>query len=104
MFAMFNLAQNTAPGHVHFKVEDDLFIALTDQPGISAAKYLARARCITVVEPRRFQIKWCGQLLRTACNIVAGRLSKKRKHITEERRVGKGCVSMGRSRCVSYHL
>src|SRR3546814_3550716 len=35
MFAMFNLAQNTAPGHVHFKVEDDLFLALTDQPGIS---------------------------------------------------------------------
>src|SRR3546814_13585460 len=33
MFAMFNLAQNTAPGHVHFKVEADLFLALTDQIG-----------------------------------------------------------------------
>src|SRR3546814_14267273 len=83
MFAMFNLAQNTAPGHVHFNVEDALFLALTDQPGISAAKYLARARWIPVVEPRRLPLKWYGARPRTAHKHVACRHSKNRQHELE---------------------
>lgn len=79
MFAMFDLPNNATPGRIHFKVEDDLFLALTDQPGIASAKYLARARWVTVVEPKRFPVKWFVERLRTAYQLVAGKLSKKRQ-------------------------
>lgn len=79
MFAMFDLPDNATPGRVHFKVEDDLFLALTDQPGIASAKYLARARWVTVIEPQRFPLKWYGERLRTAYELVAGKLSRKRQ-------------------------
>lgn len=79
MFAMFNRADSARAGQLHFKVEDDLFLALTEQPGIEAAMYLARAKWVTVVEPRRYALPWYGERLRKAYELVAARLSKKRQ-------------------------
>ena len=38
-------------GRLSFKVADDRFLELTDQPGIIPAPYLARAHWISVMEP-----------------------------------------------------
>lgn len=79
MFAMINLPASTRPGHVHFKVDDDLFLALTEQAGIQPAMYLARAKWITVVEPKRFPQTWYAGSLRRSYELIAGRLSKRRQ-------------------------
>lgn len=79
MFAMFNRANSARAGQLHFKVEDDLFLALTEQPGIAPAMYLARAKWVTVIEPKRYTLNWYGGRLRCAYEIVAGKLSKKRQ-------------------------
>jgi len=79
MFAMFNLPGWARAGWVHFKVDDDLFLALTEQPGIQAAAYLARAKWITVTEPRRYPRDWYAESLRRAYELVAQKLSKKRQ-------------------------
>lgn len=79
MFAMLNLPRSAHPGWLHFKVEDDLFLALTEQPGIMPAPYLARARWVTVTEPRRYAQDWTVARLRRAHELVAARLSKKRQ-------------------------
>jgi predicted DNA-binding protein (MmcQ/YjbR family) len=78
MFAMFNLA-GAAPGRMHFKVEDELFLSLTEQPGIAPAMYLARAKWVTVVEPKRYPLMWYGERLRRAYEIIGAKLSKKRQ-------------------------
>ncbi|NGY03581.1 MmcQ/YjbR family DNA-binding protein [Solimonas terrae] len=79
MFAMFNRADSARAGQLHFKVEDELFLALTEQPGIAPAMYLARAKWVTVVEPKRYPMSWYGERLRGAYEIIAGKLSKKRQ-------------------------
>ena len=78
MFARLNLG-GKYPDRVHFKVEDDLFLSLTEQPGIAPAMYLARAKWVTVVEPKRYPLDWYAQSLRRAYEIVAAKLSKKRQ-------------------------
>lgn len=78
MFAMFNLG-GLYPDRVHFKVDDDLFLSLTEQPGIAPAMYLARAKWVTVVEPKRYPLRWYADSLRRAYEIIAGKLSKKRQ-------------------------
>jgi predicted DNA-binding protein (MmcQ/YjbR family) len=79
MFAMINLPGWPRAGWVHFKADDDLFLALTEQPGIEAAAYLARARWVTVTEPRRYAQDWTAASLRRAYELVAQKLSKKRQ-------------------------
>lgn len=79
MFAMWNLAGWPNAGWLHFKVEDELFLALTEQPGIRPAMYLARARWVTVVEPKRYALDWYAARLRAAYEAVARKLAKKRQ-------------------------
>ncbi|WP_028081336.1 MmcQ/YjbR family DNA-binding protein [Solimonas soli] len=79
MFAMLNLPGWPRAGWLHFKVDDDLFLALTEQPGIQAAAYLARAKWITVTEPRRYARGWYAASLRRAYELTARKLSKKRQ-------------------------
>ncbi|MDR3446166.1 MULTISPECIES: MmcQ/YjbR family DNA-binding protein [unclassified Dyella] len=64
-------------GRIAFKVEDDRFLELTDQPGIIASPYLARARWVSVVEPQRFTAKELSEHIRTAYGLVRARLTKK---------------------------
>jgi predicted DNA-binding protein (MmcQ/YjbR family) len=64
-------------GRLAFKVEDDRFLELTDQPGMIAAPYLARARWVSVVEPKRFTTSELSELIRTAYGLIRARLTKK---------------------------
>ncbi|WP_267223350.1 MmcQ/YjbR family DNA-binding protein [Dyella silvae] len=64
-------------GRLAFKVEDDRFLELTDQPGMIAAPYLARARWVQVVEPKRFTTAELSGLIRTAYGLIRARLTKK---------------------------
>lgn len=64
-------------GRLSFKVEDERFLELGDQPGMIAAPYLARARWISVVEPQRFATaELCG-LVRTAYGLIRAKLTQK---------------------------
>lgn len=76
MFAIFNLAQE-GYGRIGFKVDDDLFLPLTEQPGIMPAPYLARARWVRVFETRRYSPEWFEERLRRAYELVAAKLTKK---------------------------
>ena len=64
-------------GRIAFKVEDERFLELTDQPGMIAAPYLARARWISVVEPQRFSTAELQELIRTAYGLIRAKLTKK---------------------------
>ena len=79
MFAMLNLPGWPRAGWVHFKADDDLFLALTEQPGIQAAAYLARARWVTVTEPKRYPRDWFAASVRRAYELIGAKLSKKRQ-------------------------
>lgn len=64
-------------GRLAFKVADERFLELTDQPGMIASPYLARAHWVMVQEPRRFSTaELCGHI-RTAYGLVRARLTKK---------------------------
>jgi len=60
-----------------FKVPDGRFLELTDQPGIIASPYLARARWVSVVEPWRFATAELAAHIETSYGLVRARLTKK---------------------------
>jgi predicted DNA-binding protein (MmcQ/YjbR family) len=64
-------------GRLSFKVHDERFLELSDQPGMIAAPYLARARWVSVVEPQRFATAELAELIRTAYGLVRAKLTKK---------------------------
>lgn len=64
-------------GRLSFKVEDERFLELTDQPGIIAAPYMARAHWISVIEPQRFATAELEAFIRTAYTLVRAKLTKK---------------------------
>lgn len=64
-------------GRLSFKVEDDRFLELTDQPGIIPAPYMARAHWISVIEPQRFPTAELETFIRTAYALVRAKLTKK---------------------------
>jgi predicted DNA-binding protein (MmcQ/YjbR family) len=64
-------------GRIALKVEDERFLELSDQPGIIAAPYLARARWVQVVEPQRFTTKELSEHIRTAYALIRAKLTKK---------------------------
>lgn len=66
-------------GRIAFKVEDERFLELTDQPGIIASPYLARARWVSVVEPQRFSTNELAEHVRTAYGLIRAKLPKKRQ-------------------------
>ena len=76
MFAMTH-ADGRDGGRLAFKVADERFLELTDLPGIIPAPYLARARWISVVEPRRFTTVELQALVLDAYALIRARLTKK---------------------------
>lgn len=64
-------------GRLAFKVADERFLELTDQPGIIPAPYLARARWVSVTEPSRFATTELQALLLDAYVTVRAKLAKK---------------------------
>lgn len=76
MFVMTH-ADGRENGRLAFKVADERFLELTDQPGVIPAPYLARARWIAVTEPSRFTTAELQALLLDAYAAVRAKLSKK---------------------------
>ena len=77
---MFACTGLTPASKYSFKVDDDRFLELTDQPGISPAPYLARAKWVQI-DPAT-----CGlgkqeicQLLKRSHELVVAKLSKKKQ-------------------------
>jgi predicted DNA-binding protein (MmcQ/YjbR family) len=70
-------ADGAEGGRMSFKVEDERFLELTDQPGIIPAPYMARAHWISVIEPRRFATSELEAFIRQAYTLVRAKLTKK---------------------------
>jgi predicted DNA-binding protein (MmcQ/YjbR family) len=64
-------------GRLSFKVPDERFLELTDQPGVIPAPYLARARWVSITEPSHFTTAQLQALLLDAYVTVRAKLSKK---------------------------
>lgn len=76
MFAMTPV-DGSERGRLAFKVPEERFLELTDQPGIIASPYLARAHWITVVEPRRFGTAELSAHIQVSYGLVRAKLTKK---------------------------
>jgi len=66
-----------SPDGFSFKVPDELFLALTEQPGIIPAPYAARNKWVRVTEPRRYGDAWLAARIRESYELVAAKLPKK---------------------------
>jgi len=64
-------------GRISFKVDDERFLELTDQPGIIPAPYLARSRWISITEPQRFATAELQVLILDAYTQIRAKLTKK---------------------------
>jgi predicted DNA-binding protein (MmcQ/YjbR family) len=76
MFAM-TPSDGSEGGRLSFKVADQHFLELTDQPGIIPAPYLARAHWVSVIEPKRFGTERLQDFVRDSYSVVRGKLTKK---------------------------
>ncbi len=76
MYALYCLRGSQA-GKFSFKVPDELFLPLTEQPGIIPAPYAARYKWVAVIEPQRYGDAWLRQMIRQSYEQVAARLPKK---------------------------
>jgi len=76
MYALYCLSGAHA-GKLSFKVPDELFLPLTEQPGIIPAPYAARYKWIAVVEPQRYGDAWLQRMIRQSYEQVAARLPKR---------------------------
>ena len=70
-------ADGSEGGRLSFKVADDRFLELTDQPGIIPAPYLARARWVSVTDPERFTATELQAFVLDAYAAVRAKLTKK---------------------------
>lgn len=70
-------SDGTEGGRLSFKVEDERFLELTDQPGIIPAPYMARAHWVSVIEPQRFATAELEAFIRQAYTLVRAKLTKK---------------------------
>lgn len=76
MFAVIG-TEGADAGRLSFKVPDELFLALTEQPGIVPAPYLARARWVLVKPPARPDRAWLQAQIRRSYELVRDKLPKK---------------------------
>ena len=72
----------TCPDHPRpecfsFKVPDEHFLALTEQPGIIPAPYSARFKWVRVTEPRRYGDAWLAERIRESYELIGAKLPKK---------------------------
>lgn len=64
-------------GRLSFKVAEDRFLELTDQPSVIPAPYLARAHWISVIEPTHFSTDELRAFVRDAYVLVRTKLTRK---------------------------
>ncbi len=74
MFAMMSDGEN---GRLSFKVADERFLELTDQPGIIPAPYLARAHWVSIDQPQHFSTDALQAFVRDAYGLVRAKLTRK---------------------------
>lgn len=77
MFACSGIERNSK---YSFKVDDERFLELTDQPGIVPAPYLARAKWVQI-DPGTCQLsdRDIRTLVQRSYDLVLGKLSKKKQ-------------------------
>jgi predicted DNA-binding protein (MmcQ/YjbR family) len=80
---MFCVLDTGDSGRLSFKVEDERFLELTERPGVIPAPYLARARWVSIVEPRALAEAELHDLLSRSYKLVRAKLPK-----AEQRRLG----------------
>lgn len=73
---MFCVLDTGESGRLSFKVEDGRFLELTERPGLIPAPYLARARWVSMVEPRALAAAELQDLLRRSYELVRAKLPK----------------------------
>lgn len=75
---MFACSGLDADSRYSFKVDDERFLELTDQPGIAPAPYLARARWVQI-DPAacKLHTREIATLVKRSYEIVFGKLPKK---------------------------
>jgi predicted DNA-binding protein (MmcQ/YjbR family) len=66
-------------GRLSFKVPDECFLELTDQPGIIPAPYLARSRWICIIDPTSFSTDRLEAFALESYALVRAKLSRKRQ-------------------------
>lgn len=76
MFALFILDDKDRPSDLWCKVDDDVFLSLTGQPGIRPAPYLARAKWIAMA-PEAMTDAMAQQTLRRAHELILMKLPKR---------------------------
>ncbi len=76
MYALYCL-RGVHAGKLSFKVPDESFLPLTEQPGIIPAPYAARYKWIAVIEPQRHGDAWLRQMIHQSYTLVAARLPRK---------------------------
>lgn len=76
MFAV-TPADGSEGGRISFKVPDERFLELTDQPGIVPAPYMARMRWVAVLEPRRFATAELASFVLASYVLIRAKLTKK---------------------------
>jgi predicted DNA-binding protein (MmcQ/YjbR family) len=76
MFAV-TPADGSEGGRISFKVPDERFLELTDQPGIIPAPYMARMRWVAVIEPRRYATAELAAFILESYSLIRAKLTKK---------------------------
>lgn len=78
---MFCVASTTADGknHLSFKVDDDLFLAMTERAGFAPAPYLARMKWVAVTDLPKISQSEVNALITQAYRLVVQRLPKYRQ-------------------------
>lgn len=70
-------------GRLSFKVEPELFLGLTERPGLAPAPYMARAFWVSVVDPERFSRDELAGFVRRSYELVRENLPKKAQRALE---------------------
>lgn len=75
---MFCVASITADGknHLSFKVDDDLFLAMTERAGFAPAPYLARMKWVAVTDLRKVSQAEVNALITQAYRLVVLKLPR----------------------------
>jgi predicted DNA-binding protein (MmcQ/YjbR family) len=76
MFALFILNEKGKPTDLWCKVDDDVFLSYTGQPGIRPAPYLARAKWVAM-EPNAMSDAMAKETLRRARDLIFLKLPKR---------------------------
>lgn len=76
MFALFLLDKRDKPTELWCKVDDDVFLSYTDQPGIRPAPYLARAKWVAI-ENSAMTDAMAREVLKRARDIIFMKLPKR---------------------------